>query len=97
MINRNATLTLVSDAATSTTLLASNPGRRGWMIWNNSTEVLYVLLDSGTASASNCNFKLDPDERVSSDQIGPRQEPYMGDITGIWAANAGGAAHISSF
>lgn len=43
---------------TSTTALASNAARAGWMIQNSTTNVLYVLLGAGTASSSNYHYAL---------------------------------------
>lgn len=85
------TQTNVSDTDSSTTLLAANPQREGATIWNDSTVVLYVLLGSGTASATNCSVKLEADAYFEVPY------KYTGIIVGIWASNASGAARITEF
>ena len=82
-----ATVTSVSDNASSVTLLASNTNRLGATIENDSSAVLYVLLGSGTASATNYTVRM---IQYSYFEV---PYDYTGAITGIWASdpNDGGA------
>jgi len=80
----------VADTATSTTLLASNSNRLGATIANDSSAVLYVLLGSGTASATNYSVRMV--------QYSYYEVPfnYTGQIVGVWASDPGdGAARIT--
>lgn len=84
-----ATLTNVNDTATSTTLAASNAARKGLLIFNDSTQALYVKYGA-TASATSFTVKIDPG--------GYWEMPtpiYSGVVDGVWAADASGAARIT--
>ena len=83
-----ATLSSVSDTASSTTLLAANPGRRGASIYNDSTSTLYVKYGT-TASATSFTVKLFPDDY--HEVFGG----FTGRIDGIWSADASGAARVT--
>lgn len=83
----------VADAASSTTLLVTNSSRNGASIFNNSTEILYVLQGGGTASTSNFSVKLDPGDYWES----PHPNYVRGGLTGIWANNAAGAALVTDW
>lgn len=85
-----ATTSTVSDTATSTTIIASNADRTGATIANDSSAVLYLLLGSGTASATNYTIRLP--------QYGYYEVPfgYTGQINGVWATDPGdGAARVT--
>lgn len=85
------TLTSVTSATADTTVLASNSARKGALIYNESTAILYLLLATGTSSTSayslqvpaNGSFTLNPGE-------------YSGIIKGIWSA-ANGFARVTEF
>lgn len=47
-----------SPNQTATAALAANTSRRGWAIQNASTNTLYVLLGTGTASSTLYHFAL---------------------------------------
>lgn len=83
-----ATLSNVNDTASSTTLLSSNASRKGAMIQNDSTEILYVKFGT-TASATDYTVKM-----AAGDYY---EVPfgYTGRIDGIWANNASGAARVT--
>jgi hypothetical protein len=83
-------LTSVGDTATSTTVLASNSSRKGAVIVNDSTAILYLKLGA-TASATSYTFKMQPDDTV----IINSQNLYTGIIDGIWASDAGGNARVT--
>ncbi len=80
----------VAASASSTTILAANTARYGASIWNDSSVVLYLLLGTGTASATTCSVKVAPD--------GYFEVPYgyTGIISGIWAS-ATGSARVTQY
>lgn len=86
----------VNDTNSSTTILASNASRKGAVIWNDSTAVLYLDLSGGTASATSCSVKLIADAFYELPDNGKRG-CYTGAITGIWASDASGAARVTEF
>jgi hypothetical protein len=82
-----ATLANVSDSASSVTLQASNSARLALIVVNDSTEILYVKYGS-SATTTSYTHKLHPNEAI-------REELYTGIVTGIWAADASGAARMT--
>lgn len=83
------TVTSVDDTASSTTILAANSSRKGFIIFNDSTVVLYLKLGA-TASTTSFTYKLNPSGTLNEPNF-----PYTGVIDGIWASNASGAARIT--
>lgn len=83
-----SSVTNVNDSATNVTLLSSNTDRLGATIYNDSTETLYVKLGV-TASTTSFTAKVFPDGYFEV----PKR--YLGQIDGIWAADAAGAARIT--
>lgn len=88
----SATLSNVADAATNQTLLASNANRKGFAIYNDSTQAVYVKYGA-TASTTSFTFKLDPYSYYEY----AGHSVYTGQIDGIWAANATGSARITEW
>lgn len=85
-----ATTSQVADTNSSTTLLASNANRLGATIFNDSSALLYVLLGSGTASATNYTAKLYSNGYYECPAL------YTGQINGIWATDPGdGGAKVT--
>lgn len=84
------TFTSVAASATDVTLLASNANRKGCIIYNDSTAILYILLANSTSSATAFTQKLYQDEAYTLDFN------YTGIIKGIWAS-ATGNARITEF
>lgn len=80
-----ATLANVGGSATSVTLIASNTDRRGFVIHNDSTAILYVKFGSA-ASSTSYTYKLQADALLESPAW-----CYTGIITGIWASATGDA------
>lgn len=76
----------VAASATSVLILAKNTGRQGALIYNDSTQVLYLLLANDTASTSNFSVKVSPDDTFVLDE-----RDYTGAVYGVWAAAAGNA------
>ena len=85
------TVTSINDAATSTTLLASNTSRLGATFFNESTSTLYLKCGA-TASTTSYTTQIDP-----SGYWELPQPAYTGVIDGIWSADASGAARITEF
>ena len=56
------------DSTQSLTAVGVASDREGLILWNDSTQVCYVLLGSlsGAASSTNCSFKLAAGERYES-------------------------------
>ena len=84
-----ATLSAVNDTATSTSLLAQNTSRKGVILVNDSTTILYLKYGA-TASTTSYTVKLNP-----GDQWEMPTPIYTGAIDGIWSADASGAARIT--
>jgi hypothetical protein len=85
-----ATTTQVADNAASVTILASNTGRLGATILNDSSAALYLRLGSSAATTTNYTVRIT--------QYGYYEVPfrYTGAITGIWASDPGdGAARVT--
>lgn len=76
--------TSVAGSATTVSLLTANASRRGAVIANDSTAILYVKLGA-TASTTSYAYKLFTDDEVEI-PFG-----YTGAIDGIWASAAGNA------
>lgn len=79
------TQTSVASSATDTTILASNASRKGAMVFNDSTAVLYLLLASGTSSTSNYSVQ------VAASGFFEVPFGYTGVIKGLWASATGNA------
>jgi len=80
----------VAGATSSTPILASNAARLGATIYNDSTAICYLLLNSGTASTTNYTVQL---------AAGAYYEVpfgYTGAIKAIWAS-ATGNARVAEF
>jgi hypothetical protein len=76
------------------TVLAANANRLGATISNDSTAILYLLLGTGTASATNYTVALDQKGSVAAYFEVPFD--FTGIITGIWAS-ATGSARVTEF
>jgi len=85
-----ATLTQIPDQDTSIQLLAANADRKGVVIVNTSTAILFVAFGA-TASASAYTYRLTPFAtlEIKGDML------YTGAISGIWASNQSGDAQIT--
>jgi hypothetical protein len=87
-----STVKTVQDSASSVTLAAANPNRRGVVITNTSSAILYVRMASGTASETMFTYRL-PQNATQEVLF-----PYTGMITGMWASdNNDGVATITEF
>ena len=75
--NATATLANVTAVVASTTLFAANTARKGCVIHNDSTAVLYLKYGTG-ASTTNYTYKIPPDGTWEMPQW-----TYTGAIAGI--------------
>lgn len=90
MFATTATLTNVNDTDSSVALSAANGGRKGWFVFNDSDQALYVNFGA-TASATAFTVKV----AAGGFYEMPGDCIYRGAINGIWAANSTGAARIT--
>lgn len=74
----NSTTVVVPSNDISTLLVAANPNRRVTIIYNDSTAVLYVLLEAAGVSLSVFSFAI---PSKSSYEL---NYPYTGPMCGIW-------------
>jgi hypothetical protein len=81
----------VASSITDVTILASNSARKGALLYNDSTAILYVLMAAGTSSTSNYSIQLPANGSLSI-----RPGEYSGIIKGIWAA-ANGNVRVTEF
>lgn len=86
------TKTSVAGSASSVTILASNTSRKGALIYNDSTALLYLDLSGGTASTSSYSVQVPSQGFFEA----PGPAVYTGAITGIWAS-ATGNARVTEF
>jgi hypothetical protein len=84
----SSALTSVASSATSVSLLASNASRRGVILFNDSTAVLYVKLGA-TASTTSFSYKL-----AAGATLELPSPVFTGAIDGLWAS-ANGSARIT--
>lgn len=85
------TQTNVASSATDVTILASNASRKGAYIFNDSTQILYLLLSNAVSSTSVFTQKL-----AAGDAFSLAPGTYTGVIKGIWAS-ANGNARVTEF
>ena len=89
---RTATLSQVADDAASVTLLASNTLRKGCVIVNTSSAILYVAFAS-TATTTAFTYKMNPQSTL--ELFGEKN--FTGLISGLWASDPNtGSAVITS-
>lgn len=86
------TQTSVASSASDTIILAANTVRKGAIIYNDSTAILYILLAVGTSSTSNYSMQIPANG--GSFTLNPGE--YTGIIKGIWAS-ANGFARVTEF
>lgn len=81
----------VASSATDVTILASNANRKGAYVYNDSTQVLYLLLSNATSSATVFTQKM-----AAGDAFSLAPGTYTGAIKGIWAS-ANGSARVTEW
>jgi hypothetical protein len=82
-IQDTAALSNVSASATVVTVLAANPARVGFALYNDSGSYVYVKFGS-SASSSSFTLKMAPNSVWHVPQAS-----YSGVITGIWESATG--------
>lgn len=83
----SAQTTSVGDSTTSGVLIDANPNRKEVEFYNTSTAILYLLKGGGVASSTHCT--------VAIQSTGWYRTSYRGQITGVWASDAGGTVQIT--
>lgn len=87
-----AKTSVASNASSSVTILAANTNRKGALIYNDSTAILYLDLSGDTASSISYSVQIGAQGYFEL----PPQPVYTGAITGIWAS-ANGNARVTEF
>lgn len=82
------TVTSVASSITNVVLLAAATARKGAMVYNESTAILYLKLGT-TASATSYTTQLAPNAYYEVPEM------YTGIISGIWVA-ANGSARVTA-
>jgi len=83
--SNTAAKTSIVAAASDTSLLASNLGRKGALFYNDSTAILYLSYGSGAASTSSYTVQVPANGFFEL----PPPPVYTGAIRGIWSAANG--------
>lgn len=83
------TTTSVPSATSATTILAANTARYGATVFNDDANVLYLLLGTGTVSATVYSVQIP--------SLGYYEVPYgfTGILTGLWAGDGSGSARVT--
>lgn len=85
------TLSNVADNVSNVTVLAANAARFAFLLYNDSSSVVYVKLGA-TASATSFTKKMLPQEVWGTLDVGVN---YTGKIDAIWATAPGGAMRVT--
>lgn len=84
-----ATRSSVAGSASSVTIIAANATRRGLIVYNDSTAILYLALGTGPATSTDFSYKMFPEDCF--------EIPFpacTAILVGIWAS-ATGAARVT--
>jgi len=87
---KNGNITRVASSATNVLALASNAERKGAVFFNESTAIAYLLLQKGTASATNYTVQL----AANGGMFKLDRFDYTGEVNVIWAS-ANGALMVT--
>lgn len=82
------TVTAVNDSATSVEILAANTDRKSAIIYNDSSEILYIKYGGTSASTTDYTYKI-------AAGAGWIVDDYNGVIYGIWASDSTGKAMVT--
>lgn len=85
-VSATATTSNVASSATNVTLLSSNASRKGMMIQNDSTTILYLKYGT-TASSTSYTVQMLPGSYYEM----PESRIYTGEVDGIWSTANGNA------
>lgn len=83
------TSTQVASQATAITILAANTARYGATVYNDDANALYLLLGTGTVSATVYTVLI-PSGSYYEVPYG-----FTGILTGLWAADGAGSARVT--
>lgn len=89
---RVGTKSNATGTGASAVVLAANPRRKHFIIFNDSGVAADIDLSGGTAAATSCSFAM-PDQSIYEPFPNP-QACYTGQITGIWAS---GSIRVTEF
>ena len=89
----NSVTANVSSSASNVTLVAARKGRLGCLIYNDSTQVLYLKYGA-TATTDSFTVVLPAGSTPTPDALHRVEAGYTGIIDGIWAS-ANGKARIT--
>jgi hypothetical protein len=89
---RKGTKSNVTGTGASVTVLAANPRRKHYMLFNDSGVAADIDLSGGTATSTSCSLNM-PDQSVW-EPYPNTQGCYTGAITGIWAS---GSIRVTEF
>lgn len=83
------TTTSVASTTGAQTILAANTARYGATVYNDDANALYLLLGTGTVSATVYTVQIP--------SLGYYEVPYgfTGILTGLWAADGAGSARVT--
>lgn len=84
---------IVDDDSPAQACLGSVPTRQAAMFYNDSTAIAYLLVDEGTASATNFTIKMDPGGYYELPQTA--NGVYTDAISCIWSADASGSMRVT--
>ena len=80
-----SSVTSVASSATNVQLLAVNASRKGFTVYNDSTQILYLKLGV-TASATSFTVQIGPNGFYEN-----ARPTWTGEVDGIWASANGNA------
>ena len=78
--------TSVTSVTTVATLKAANTARKSLIVNNDSTSILYILLGTGTVSATNYTYSIAAKGAVAGQVV---ISGFTGAVTGTWSAANG--------
>lgn len=81
--------TAIASSISAVTLLAANTARKGASIYNDSTQALYVLRGTGTASVTNYSLQVAPGGYYELPAVAPCDV-----LKGVWPV-ANGYARVT--
>lgn len=91
LTSSTGTITSVAASTSSTVLLAANAASKGFIIFNDSLNIMYLAF-SATASTTAFSAKVQAGAAYNSDAV----PLYNGTISAVWSA-ASGNARITAF
>lgn len=77
------------ESSTSNAKVLDDDSPRAIIFHNSDANRVYILLGSGTASASNHSFSLAENENA-------RVENHSGEVNAVWAGDGSGFLHVTT-